>query len=114
MRDARAHTATSKALGLSARNRSRVHAGEAVPAKRKVDSGIRSILDRRYRSFEEWEREELVNNLGAGLSGCRKDIQDKMIEMFAQWDPDYGKRVRESMTKHIEKMKGLPEPAPVA
>ncbi|MFL6446672.1 MAG: catalase [Bryobacteraceae bacterium] len=68
----------------------------------------------RYRSYEEWEREELVNNLGAGLSGCRKDIQDKMIEMFTQCDPDYGKRVRESMTKHMEKMKSMPEPAPIA
>jgi catalase len=68
----------------------------------------------RYRSFEEWEREELINNLGAGLSGCRKDIQDRMIEMFTQCDPDYGKRVRESMAKHMEMVKGMPEPAPVA
>jgi len=68
----------------------------------------------RYRSFEEWEREELINNLGAGLSGCRKDIQEKMIEYFTQCDQDYGRRVRESMLKHTEKMKGMPEPAPVA
>jgi len=68
----------------------------------------------RYRSFQDWERDELINNLGAGLSNCRKDIQDKMIEYFTQCDPDYGKRVRESMVKHMEKMKGMPEPAPVA
>ena len=42
----------------------------------------------RYRSFEEWEREELINNLGGGLSGCRKDIRDKMIEYFRRsYDP---------------------------
>ncbi|MGV3509023.1 MAG: catalase [Sphingobacteriaceae bacterium] len=52
-----------------------------------------------YRNFEEWEREDLINNLSGALSQCRKHIQDKMIEMFTQCDEDYGRRVAEGIKK---------------
>jgi catalase len=47
----------------------------------------------RYRSFEDWEREELISNLGGALATCAQIIQDKMLEMFTKADPDYGQRV---------------------
>jgi catalase len=57
-----------------------------------------------YRNFEEWEREELISNLVNTLSPVRKDIQDKMIELFTQCDEDYGRRVAEGL-KMAGKMK---------
>lgn len=50
-----------------------------------------------YRNFEEWEREELISNLVSTLAPVRKDIQDKMIELFSQCDEDYGRRVAEGL-----------------
>jgi catalase len=58
----------------------------------------------RYRTFEDWERDELVNNLGGALSHCPKEIQDKMLGMLRQCDKDYGRRVEESMKKHSAMM----------
>ena len=50
-----------------------------------------------YRNFEEWEREELISNLVSTLAPVRKDIQDKMIDLFSQCDQDYGRRVAEGL-----------------
>lgn len=52
-----------------------------------------------YRNFEEWEREELITNLVNTLAPARKQIQDKMVELFSQCDEDYGRRVREGLAK---------------
>jgi catalase len=60
-----------------------------------------------YRNFEDWERDELINNLGNDLAKCDTRIQDKMLEYFTQADKDYGRRVRESIdraTKELKKM----------
>ena len=56
----------------------------------------------RYRSFEEWEREDLLANLISALQKCRPQIQERMVWHFAQCDPDYGRRVAEGI--------GLPVP----
>ncbi|WP_183599680.1 catalase [Paenibacillus phyllosphaerae] len=50
-----------------------------------------------YRSFEEWEREELIENLVGVLKICKPDIQERMIGYFTQADPDYGRRVSEGV-----------------
>lgn len=47
----------------------------------------------RYRSFEEWERVELINNLADTLIQAREDIQQKMLSYFYEADEDYGRRV---------------------
>jgi catalase len=57
-----------------------------------------------YRNFEEWEREELISNLVGTLAPVRKDIQDKMIDLFTKCDEDYGRRVAEGL-KMAGKMK---------
>ena len=50
-----------------------------------------------YRKFEDWEREELIKNLSGTLASARKEIQDKMIDLFTQCDADYGRRVAEGI-----------------
>jgi catalase len=51
----------------------------------------------RYRSFEDWEREDLITNLVNTLKSANKVIQEKMIENFTKCDPDYGRRVAEGL-----------------
>jgi catalase len=58
----------------------------------------------RYRAFEDWEREELISNLGGALATCGQVIQDKMLEMFRQCDAEYGKRVADEIRKVKEMM----------
>lgn len=58
-----------------------------------------------YRSFKDWERDELVGNLGDALAVCEKGIQEAMIKHFREADEDYGKRVKEDMKRKVEKMK---------
>ncbi|MCH1625020.1 catalase [Fredinandcohnia quinoae] len=62
-----------------------------------------------YRSFEEWEREELISNLVNALKNCRPEIQNKMIEYFTNADKDYGRRVKEGVAKAMEAMKDMPQ-----
>jgi catalase len=51
----------------------------------------------RYRSFEKWEREELINNLVGALSQCDADIQQRMVDHLRQCDADYGQRVADGL-----------------
>lgn len=50
-----------------------------------------------YRRFNDWERKELISNLVGALSNCRKEIQDRMVDIFTQCDEDYGNRVRDGL-----------------
>lgn len=50
-----------------------------------------------YRNFENWERNDLINNLVSTLAPTQQHIQDKMVELFTQCDADYGKRVSEGL-----------------
>jgi catalase len=59
----------------------------------------------RYRTFEQWERDELISNLIAALKQCKSDIQERMISHFSQADPEYGRRVAEGL--------GVPVPQPI-
>ena len=51
----------------------------------------------RWRSFEEWERDELVSNLVGALKPCNEGIQQRMVSYFTQADPEYGRRVAEGL-----------------
>jgi catalase len=51
----------------------------------------------RWRLHEDWEKEDLINNLVAALTPAKKHIQDKMIELFTQCDPAYGQRVADGI-----------------
>lgn len=55
----------------------------------------------RYRTFEDWERDELVSNLVGALKQCAEVIQDRMISHFTQADLDYGRRVAEGLGRPV-------------
>jgi catalase len=55
-----------------------------------------------YRNFEDWERDELINNLVNTLANANPVIQEKMIENFTKADADYGRRVAEGL-KNVKK-----------
>lgn len=57
-----------------------------------------------YRSFEDWERDELIKNLSEALAVCDKRIQDAMIDHFTQADEDYGSRVKEGIEKVMKEI----------
>ncbi len=58
-----------------------------------------------YRSFDDWERDELIQNLAEALAVCNSKIQQAMIEHFTQADEEYGRRVQESMEKIMSELK---------
>jgi catalase len=70
----------------------------------------------RYRSFEEWEREDLIANLSADMKACPEELALRMIWHFWHCDEDYGRRVAEGAGLDLEKAKALPplpgKPAP--
>lgn len=60
-----------------------------------------------YRNFEDWERDELIQNLANALAVCDERIQEAMIHHFTQADEDYGHRVKEAIQqkqKELEEM----------
>jgi len=61
----------------------------------------------RYRSFEPWERDELIKNLVSALKQCRQDIQQRMVENFTKADAEYGRRVGEGIG--LKQMQAEPE-----
>ncbi len=58
----------------------------------------------RYRSFEDWERDELISNLVSNLKKCNPDIQERMVSHFVQCDQDYGRRVAEGLGLSVPSM----------
>ncbi|GGC56704.1 catalase [Siccirubricoccus deserti] len=70
----------------------------------------------RYRTFEDWERDDLIANLGADMQACPEEIALRMVWHFWHCDPDYGTRVAQAAGIDIERAKALPplpgKPAP--
>jgi catalase len=56
----------------------------------------------RYRTIEQWERDDLVLNLVSALSECIPVLQEMMLEHIALCDVEFGQRVAEGL--------GLPVP----
>lgn len=74
---------------------------------------VREPIDRRndfaqagdtYRSFDDWEKDELISNLVNNLKICRPEIRNKMIEYFTKADEEYGRRVKEGVEAAIKMM----------
>jgi catalase len=51
----------------------------------------------RYRSFQSWERDDLILNLVSALGECDVATQQRMIAHLHQCDTDYGRRVAEGL-----------------
>jgi len=58
----------------------------------------------RYRMHEDWEKDDLISNLVNALAPANKIIQDKMIELCTNCDPEYGQRVADGIRKAKEMM----------
>lgn len=61
----------------------------------------------RYRTFENWERDDLINNLVTDMKQCPEPIQLRMVWHFWHCDPDYGTRVAQGAGIDLGKAKAL-------
>ncbi|TCN00910.1 catalase [Paenibacillus sp. BK033] len=59
-----------------------------------------------FRKLEQWERDELIHNLGDALSTCAPVIQDKMLSNLTKADPEYGRLVAEAIKKSSARKPG--------
>ncbi len=57
----------------------------------------------RYRTIEQWERDDLVFNLVSALSQCNQEIQERMIGLLTQCDAEYGQHVADGLKMNSEK-----------
>ncbi len=65
----------------------------------------------RYRTFEAWERDELISNLVGELKKCPEQIQLRMVWHFHHCDEDYGRRVAQGIGVDVNKALAL-QPLP--
>jgi catalase len=61
----------------------------------------------RYRTFEDWEREDLIGNLVADMKACPEPIALRMVWHFWHCDEDYGRRVAEGAGIDLRKALAL-------
>ena len=80
----------------------------------------RSVIERRndyvqprgrYSTMMEWERDDLVNNMGTLLGQCERDVQERMVWHFLLVHDDYGTRVGKALGI---KRRRCPQPAAAA
>jgi catalase len=62
----------------------------------------------RYRTFEDWERDDLVSNLAADLRQCPEPVALRMVWHFWHCDEDYGRRVAEAAGIDLARAQALP------
>ncbi|GGI05637.1 catalase [Egicoccus halophilus] len=80
----------------------------------------RSVLERRndywqargrYVTMQDWERDDLVENLGDLLGDCERDVQERMLWHLFLIHDDYGTRVGEAIGLSADDVRDL-EPLP--
>jgi catalase len=62
----------------------------------------------RYRSFEDWERDDLIANMVGDMKACPKDIALRMVWHWWHCDEDYGRRVAEGAGIDLQEALKLP------
>lgn len=62
----------------------------------------------RYRSFQDWERDDLIANMVADMKECPKDIALRMVWHWWHCDEDYGRRVAEGAGIDLQEALKLP------
>jgi catalase len=66
----------------------------------------------RYCTMMEWERDDLVQNMGELLGACERDVQERMLWHLLLVHDDYGSRVGEALglaaddVRHLEPLPG--------
>ena len=77
----------------------------------------RSVIDRRtdyihargrYCTMMDWERDDLVLNMGTLLGQCERDVQERMLWHLFMIHDDYGKRVGEMLAITADDVRNLP------
>ena len=80
----------------------------------------RSVIERRndyqqararFMTMMEWEREDLVHNMGTLLAQCERDVQERMLWHFFLVHDAYGQGVAEHLGMSAGDVRGL-EPLP--
>lgn len=61
----------------------------------------------RYNTMMDWERDDLVNNMGNMLSQCERDVQERMLWHFFMVHDEYGARVGEKLGMGADDVKHL-------
>ena len=61
----------------------------------------------RYCTMMEWERDDLVHNMGALLGQCERDVQERMLWHFFLVHDDYGTRVGEALDMTADDVRRL-------
>ena len=76
----------------------------------------RSVLERRndylhargrFNTMMEWERDDLINNMGNLLGQCERDVQERMLWHFFMVHDDYGKGVADKLGMSAEDLTHL-------
>lgn len=62
----------------------------------------------RYRTFAQWERDELISNLVGALQQCNQDIKERMVWHLSQCDAEYGRRVADGLGIKVENVPPVP------
>jgi catalase len=66
----------------------------------------------RFNTMMDWERDDLVHNMGTLLGQCERDVQERMLWHFFLVHDDYGRRVGEALgmtaadVKHLAPLPG--------
>ena len=77
----------------------------------------RSVLERRndyvqargrFCTMMQWERDDLVLNMGTLLAQCERDVQERMVWHFLLIHDDYGNRVGEMLGITADGVRHLP------
>jgi len=80
----------------------------------------RSVIERRndyaqargrFNTMMDWERDDLINNMGTMLGQCERDVQERMLWHFFLIHDDYGHRVAEKLGLNVDDVRHL-EPLP--
>jgi catalase len=77
---------------------------------------VREVIDRRndyahargrYNTMMDWERDDLVKNMGDLLGQCERDVQERMIWHLLLVHDDYGNRVGQAIGVTAENVRSL-------
>lgn len=80
----------------------------------------RSVIERRndyvqararYNTMMDWERDDLITNMGVLLSQCERDVKERMLWHFFLVHDDYGARVADKLGMSLADVSGR-EPLP--
>src|SRR5690606_9696833 len=94
-------------------------AQDTGPNNPPVISGAltRSVIERRndyvqargrFNTMQDWERQDLIDNMGALLSACERDVQERMLWHFFMVHDQYGQGVAGKLGMGVDDVRQLP------